>query len=32
MRAKEWIDERRMLNELVREAREISMILAHPKP
>jgi hypothetical protein len=32
MRAKEWIDERRMLNELVREAREISMILAQHKP
>ncbi|MFT4795485.1 MAG: hypothetical protein ACJAVR_003791 [Paracoccaceae bacterium] len=31
MRAQEWLDERRMLNELVREAREIQLILAEPK-
>jgi hypothetical protein len=27
MRAKEWLDERRMLNELVRESREIENML-----
>jgi hypothetical protein len=27
MRARKWLDERRMLNELVREAREIEDIL-----
>jgi hypothetical protein len=32
MRAWEWLDERHMLNELVREAHDISMILAWPKP
>jgi hypothetical protein len=32
MRAKEWIDERRMLNELVREAREIANMLSNEPP
>ena len=28
MRSREWINERKMLNELVREAREIERLLA----
>lgn len=31
MRAREWLDERRMLNDLVREAREIELMLVEPK-
>jgi hypothetical protein len=31
MRAQEWINERRMLNELMRETREIQLILAESK-
>jgi hypothetical protein len=31
MRAREWLDERRIFNELVRETREIQLILAEPK-
>ena len=32
MRAKEWLDERRVLNELVREAREIEQMLSNEPP